>query len=60
MMRNQIPPVRMAILTSLQTINGEESLEEREPPPLLLVGMYTGNASLMDSFPMPEKNIKRG
>ena len=30
-MRNQIPPVRIAILTSLQTINEGESLEEREP-----------------------------
>ena len=30
-MRNQIPPVRIAILTSLQTINEGESLEGREP-----------------------------
>ena len=29
--RNQIPPVRMAILTSLQTINAGEGLQEREP-----------------------------
>ena len=31
MMRNQIPPVRIAILISLQTIKEGESLEEREP-----------------------------
>ena len=29
--RNQIPPVRMAILTSLQTINAGEGLQETEP-----------------------------
>ena len=29
--RNQIPPDRIAILTSLQTINEGDSLEEREP-----------------------------
>ena len=30
--RNQIPPVRMAILTSRQIINVGESWEKREPP----------------------------
>ena len=32
MTRNQIPPVRMAILTNQQIINVGESWEKREPP----------------------------
>lgn len=42
-MENQIPPVTVVIVTSLQPRNVGESLEEKNPPNLSL-GIYAGNS----------------
>jgi len=54
--RNQIPLVRMAIRTSLQTINAGESLQEREP--IYTAGGNVHQQQPKDNHQMPEKSYQ--
>ena len=54
--RNQIPPVRMAILTSLQMIYVGESREEQETPTWLAEGSLA-TATRTDSLCAAGKKI---
>ena len=55
--RNQIPPVRTAIIESQQTINMGGSLEEREPP-YTVSGMYLGNSHWTTVSECLKKTVK--
>ena len=51
--RYHLPPVRMAIIKNLQTINAGEGMEKRQQSYALFQGVEIGNSQMETSVEIP-------